>query len=100
MAIKHTAVSYYGLGYVEHAIEDFKEMKEHGCDTVILAITEFDMDFWFPNLNEIVKAAHELGLRVLADTWGIGKYFGGTLRLCDKHRETTYILYAELFSIK
>ena len=77
MSIKHTAVSYYGLGYVEHAIEDFKEMKVHGCDTVILAITEFDMDFWFPNINNIVKAAHELGLRVLADTWGIGKYFGG-----------------------
>ena len=77
MSIKHCAVSYYGLGYVEHAIEDFKEMKEHGCDTVILAITEFDMDFWFPNINAIVKAAHDLGLRVLADTWGIGKYFGG-----------------------
>ena len=28
MAIKHTAVSYYGFNYVEHAIEDFKEMKE------------------------------------------------------------------------
>ena len=28
MAIKHCAVSYYGLGYVEHAIADFKEMKK------------------------------------------------------------------------
>ena len=44
MAIKHTAVSYYGFNYVEQAIEDFKEMKDHGCDTVILAITEFDLD--------------------------------------------------------
>lgn len=52
-------------------------MLEHGCDTVILAITEFDVDFWFPNINPIVKKAHEMGLRVLADTWGIGKYFGG-----------------------
>ena len=77
MAIKHTAISYYGLNYVEHAEQDFKEMLEHGCDTVILAITEFDMDFWFPNINAIVRKAHELGLRVLADTWGIGKYFGG-----------------------
>ena len=51
MAIKHTAVSYYGFNYVEHAEKDFLEMKEHGCDTVILAITEFDMDFWFPNIN-------------------------------------------------
>lgn len=77
MAIKHTAVSYYGFNYVEHAIEDFNEMKEHGCDTVILAITEFDMDFWFPNINNIVKEAHKIGLRVLADPWGIGKFFGG-----------------------
>ena len=77
MAIKHTAISYYGLGYEEHAIADFKEMIEHGCDTVILAITEFDMDFWFPNIIKIVKKAKKLGLRVLADTWGIGKFFGG-----------------------
>lgn len=77
MSIKHTAVSYYGLSYVEHAEKDFIEMKEHGCDTVILAITEFDMDFWFPNINNIIKAAHKVGLRAIADTWGIGKYFGG-----------------------
>ena len=75
--IKHTSVSYYGLNYVEHAEKDFEEMKAHGCDTVILAITEFDMDFWFPNINNIVKAGHRIGLRVIADTWGIGKYFGG-----------------------
>ena len=77
MAIKHTMVSYYGLNYVEHAEADFREMLDHGVDTVLLAITEFDMDFWFPNINAIVKKAHEMGLRVIADTWGIGKYFGG-----------------------
>ena len=77
MSIQHTAVSYYGLGYVEHAARDFAEMREHGCDTVILAITEFDMDFWFPNLNNIIKAAHAAGLRAIADPWGIGKFFGG-----------------------
>jgi hypothetical protein len=77
MAIKETAISYYGLNYVEHAAKDFEEMLEHGCTTVILAITEFDMDFWFPNINPIVQKAHELGLKVLLDPWGIGKYFGG-----------------------
>ena len=77
MSIKHTAVSYYGLNYEEHARADFKEMLAHGCDTVILAITEFDLDFWFPNLNNIIKVAHEVGLRAIADLWGIGKYFGG-----------------------
>ena len=74
---KHTAVSYYGMNYAEHAEKDFIEMKEHGCDTVILALTEFDIDFWFPNINAIVKTAHKLGMRCLADPWGIGKYFGG-----------------------
>ena len=77
MAITHTAVSYYGLGYVEHAERDFVEMRGHGCTTVILAVTEFDFDFWRPNLPKIVAKAHEVGLRVLLDPWGIGKYFGG-----------------------
>ena len=44
MAIQHTAVSYYGMGSLEQAKRDFAEIKDHGCDTVILAITEFDMD--------------------------------------------------------
>ena len=39
------------MNYEEHARADFTEMLAHGCDTVILAITEFDMDFWFPNLR-------------------------------------------------
>lgn len=77
MAIKQTAISYYGLGYVEHAEADFKEMLEHGCTTVILAVTEFDFDFWRPNIAKIVDKAHAMGLRVLLDTWGIGKFFGG-----------------------
>ena len=75
--ITQTAVSYYGLNYVEHASADFTEMKEHGCTTVILAVTEFDFDFWRPNIPRIVKEAHRIGLRVLLDPWGIGKYFGG-----------------------
>lgn len=77
MAIKQTAISYYGLGYVEDNRKDFKEMKAHGCTTVILAITEFDFDFWFPSIDQIIAAAHEEGLKVLLDPWGIGKYFGG-----------------------
>ena len=77
MAITQTAISYYGLGYVEHNRQDFKEMKAHGCTTVILAVTEFDFDFWFPSIDKIIEAAHEEGLKVLLDPWGIGKYFGG-----------------------
>lgn len=75
--MKQTSISYYGLNYVEHAEADFKEMLAHGCTTVILAVTEFDFDFWRPSIPAIVDKAHELGLRVIIDPWGIGKYFGG-----------------------
>ena len=37
MAIKHTAVSYYGLNYVEHAERDFREMIEQ----VIWVLSEY-----------------------------------------------------------
>lgn len=77
MPITRTATSYYGLTYVEHAERDFREMIDHGCTTVILAVTEFDVDFWYPNIPRIVEAAKKLGLHVLIDPWGIGKYFGG-----------------------
>ena len=77
MAITQTAISYYGLNYVEHAEKDFQEMLDHGCTTVILAVTEFDFDFWRPNIPKIVAKAHEMGLRVLIDPCGNGKYFGG-----------------------
>ena len=75
--ITNTSISYYGLNYVEHAEADFKEMKEHGVTQVILAVTEFDFDFWRPHIPKIVDKAHEMGLRVLIDPWGNGKYFGG-----------------------
>ncbi len=77
MAVTETGVSYYGLSYVEHAEQDFKEMIAHNCNAVILALTEFDIDFWFPNIKEIAKRAKDLGLKVYLDTWGIGKWFGG-----------------------
>ncbi len=77
MSITQTAISYYGLGYVEHAAADFQEMLAHGCNAVYLAVTEFDFDFWRPNIPKIVEKAHELGLKVVLDPWGIGKYFGG-----------------------
>lgn len=77
MGVKETGVSYYGLSYPEHAEKDFKEMIQHNCNSVILALSEFDIDFWFPNIIKIAKTAKDLGLRVYLDTWGIGKWFGG-----------------------
>ena len=75
--VKETGVSYYGLSYPEHAKADFQEMIDHNCNAVVLALTEFDIDFWFPNIIEITKVAKQMGLKVYLDTWGIGKWFGG-----------------------
>jgi len=77
MSVIETGVSYYGLSYPEHAEKDFKEMIRHNCNAVVLALTEFDIDFWFPNIIRITKAAKDLGMKVYLDTWGIGKWFGG-----------------------
>ena len=77
MSIKETGVSYYGVSYPEHAEKDFKEMIRHNCNAVILALSEFDIDFWFPNIIKITKVAKDLGLKVYLDPWGIGKWFGG-----------------------
>ena len=72
MAVQETGVSYYGLSYVEHAERDFQEMLDHHCTAVLLALSEFDLDFWRPNIKEIVEAGKKMGLTVYLDTWGIG----------------------------
>ena len=77
MSVTETGVSYYGISYPEHAAQDFKEMVQHNCNAVVLALSEFDIDFWFPNIIAVTKVAKDLGLKVYLDTWGIGKWFGG-----------------------
>lgn len=77
MPVHETGVSYYGISYVEHAQRDFQEMRAHHCTAVLLALTEFDLFFWRPNIPRIVDAAKQCGLQVYLNTWGIGKFFGG-----------------------
>jgi len=77
MVVKETGVSLYGLTYPEHAEDHFREMIDHNCNAVLLAITEFDLEFWYPSIIEIVKRAKNMGLTVHLDLWGIGKFFGG-----------------------
>ncbi len=77
MAVAETGVSYYGIGHVEHARKDFQEIKAHNCTAVLLALSEFDLFFWTPNIPRIVDEAKRAGLKVYLDTWGVGKFFGG-----------------------
>ncbi len=55
----------------------FREIKAHNCTAVLLALSEFDIFFWAPNIPKIVDEAKRAGLKVYLDTWGIGKFFGG-----------------------
>src|ERR1039458_10097721 len=77
MAVVETGVSYYGVSYPEHARADFQEIRAHNCTAVLLALSEFDVAFWYPNISKIVDEARRQGLKVYLDTWGIGKFFGG-----------------------
>ncbi|HVA97706.1 MAG TPA: hypothetical protein VNG53_02335 [Bacteroidia bacterium] len=77
MPVSETGVSYYGISYVEHAKKDFEEMRKYNCNAVLLALTEFDLFFWKPNISKIVDVAKKAGLKVYLNTWGIGKFFGG-----------------------
>ena len=70
-------VSYYGCTSLRHVVEDFKDMIEHGCNAVLLGVSEFDCGFWYRSLVKVVEVAKWLGLRVYWDFWGWGKVFGG-----------------------
>jgi hypothetical protein len=83
MAVTETGVSYYGLSYADHARRDFREMIDHHCTAVLLALSEFDIDFWRPSIREAAQAAREMGLTVYLDTWGWGSGSGGSRRVCS-----------------
>ena len=53
---------------VEHARRDFQDMLDHNCTAVLLALSEFDLDFRKPAIRETAQAAREMGLTVYLDT--------------------------------
>jgi len=75
--IPERGVSYYGVMYPDRAGLDLDEMLDHGCNAVLLAVSEFDWWFWRRNVAGIVDAAHERGMRVYVDLWGWGKTLAG-----------------------
>jgi hypothetical protein len=76
--VRETGVSYYGCTEADHAREDFKEMVAHNCNAVLLSVSEFDCEHWWPAIKEISRIAkNEFGLGVHVSLWGFGKVFGG-----------------------
>lgn len=75
--INERGVSYYGVAYPDRAILDFKEMVDHGCNAVLLAVSEFDWWFWHDNTVDLIKTAKDVGLKPYVDLWGWGKTLAG-----------------------
>jgi hypothetical protein len=75
--IKERGVSYYGVAYPDRANLDYEEMAEHGCNAVLLAVSEFDWWFWHDNVIKLIKLAREHDLKPYVDLWGWGKTMAG-----------------------
>lgn len=70
-------VAYYGSHLRSHLREDLGEIKEIGCDDVVITLSENDMAY-FPGKAKFAKqVADEMGLRIFAVPWGFGNLFGG-----------------------
>lgn len=75
--IPERGVSYYGVAYPDRAGLDLDEMLDHGCNAVLLAVSEFDWWFWRRSVAGLIAAAHERGLGAYVDLWGWGKTLAG-----------------------
>jgi hypothetical protein len=75
--IPERGVSYYGVAYPDRAASDYAEMVDHGCNAVLLAVSEFDWWFWRKNVVRLIDAAKDHGLTTYVDLWGWGKTLAG-----------------------
>ncbi|MHA1131414.1 MAG: hypothetical protein ACTSQQ_11475, partial [Candidatus Helarchaeota archaeon] len=76
--IRELGVAYHGNVYLDHARSDFKEMQEHGCNSVILAMSEYDYEQWRGQYYKMAKIAkHEFDFTVYINFWAWGRVFGG-----------------------
>lgn len=61
----------------KHAKTDFEDMLGNGCNAVLIAASEDDLNYWYPNLVEIIGTAKDVGLKAIVNFWAFGGVFGG-----------------------
>ncbi|MFW9908566.1 MAG: hypothetical protein ACFFEF_08315 [Candidatus Thorarchaeota archaeon] len=61
----------------KHARSDFENMLENNCNSVLIAASEDDFAYWYPNLIEIIEVAKDVGLKAWVNFWAFGGVFGG-----------------------
>ncbi|MHA1264047.1 MAG: hypothetical protein ACTSRS_02330 [Candidatus Helarchaeota archaeon] len=94
--VKELGVAYHGNVYLDHARADFREMQEHGCNSILLAMSEYDYDQWRGQYYKMAKMAkEEFDFTVYINLWAWGRVFGGeapSLFLSNNHQ------YRQIFS--
>ena len=76
--IKELGVAYHGNVYLDHARSDFSEMQDHGCNSILLAMSEYDFEQWRGHYFRMAKIAkEEFEFKVYINFWAWGRIFGG-----------------------
>lgn len=70
-------VSYFGVRNPQYTARDLDEMVRLGFDYVVVTFSEDDYRFYLESVATCVEQAHERGLEVWVDPWGVGGIFGG-----------------------
>ena len=90
--VKELGVAYYGNLFPDRARSDIEEMIDHGCNSILIAMSEYDWIEWKKNVFEICQIAKEFNFTVHINFWTWGGVFGGEapsffLHNNDKYRQ-------------
>jgi len=75
--VKELGVAYYGNLFPDRVKEDLHEIIDHGCNSILFAISEYNFKEWKKNEYKIFKIANNLGLKLYVNLWAWGGVFGG-----------------------
>lgn len=77
MTKKQIGCSYFGNRFLEHYISDLSKMKAGGFNTILLTVSENDLQYYSETLQKMVDIAKKNRFTVYLDPWGWGGIFGG-----------------------
>ncbi len=72
-----TGYSYFGIRNLDYAVLDYRRMKANGANAVLITFGENDVEYYLETMRELVTLAHDEGLLVYMNPWGVAKVFGG-----------------------
>lgn len=88
--VKELGVAYYGNLFPDRAREDLKEIRDHGCNSIVFAISEYNFEIWRDNVYKICQIAKNLELKVYINLWAWGGVFGGEAPSFFLHRNVNH----------